>query len=240
MLSVEKISSGYGLVQVLQNCSLEIKEGEIVSIIGANGVGKSTMVNTISGLVRCVQGKISWLGEDITALPSDQRVRAGIVQVPEGRQIFAEFTVEENLKLGSFTWVRKKERSFYHSEMQKVYDMFPILYERRNQKAGTMSGGEQQMLALGRALMSQPKLIMLDEPSLGLAPKVVFKMFDVIKELNQRFKLPILLIEQDAEIALDICNRGYVMESGKIVLSGTGRALANEPKVKEIYLGMTS
>lgn len=240
MLSVDKISSGYGLVQVLQNCSLEINEGEIVSIIGANGVGKSTLVNTISGLVRCAEGKISWLGADITAKPSDQRVRAGIVQVPEGRQIFAEFTVEENLKLGSFTWVRKKERAFYHNEMQKVYEMFPILYERRAQKAGTMSGGEQQMLALGRALMSQPKLIMLDEPSLGLAPKIVFMMFDVIKELNKRFKLPILLIEQDAEIALGICDRGYVMESGRIVLSGTGKELANEPKVKEIYLGMTS
>lgn len=240
MLSVEKISSGYGMVQVLQNCSLEINEGEIVSIIGANGVGKSTLVNTISGLVRCVEGQISWLGEDITALPSNQRVKAGIVQVPEGRQIFAEFTVEENLKLGSFTWVRKKDRSFYHSEMEKIYQMFPILYERRNQKAGTMSGGEQQMLAIGRALMSQPKLIMLDEPSLGLAPKVVYMMFDVIRELNERFRLPILLIEQDAEIALEICDRGYVMESGRIVLNGTGKELANEPKVKEIYLGMTS
>lgn len=240
MLSVEKISSGYGLIEVLQNCSLDINEGEIVSIIGANGVGKSTLVNTISGLVRCVQGRISWLGEDITTLPSHQRVAMGIVQVPEGRQIFAEFTVEENLKLGSFTWVRKKQKSFYHSELEKVYDLFPILHERRNQKAGTMSGGEQQMLALGRAMMSQPKLIMLDEPSLGLAPKVVFKMFDIIKELNQRFQLPILLIEQDAEIALDICDRGYVMESGKIVLSGTGKELSREPKVKEIYLGMTS
>lgn len=240
MLSIEKISSGYGMVEVLLNCSLEINEGEIVSIIGANGVGKSTLVNTISGLIRCVQGRISWLGEDITALPSHQRVEMGIVQVPEGRQIFAEFTVEENLKLGSFTWIRKKHKSFYNSEIEKVYEMFPILYERRNQKAGTMSGGEQQMLALGRALMSQPKLIMLDEPSLGLAPKVVYKMFDIIKELNQRFRLPILLIEQDAEIALDICDRGYVMESGKIVLSGTGKELSREPKVKEIYLGMTS
>lgn len=237
MLKVNGIYSGYGVVEVLKDCSIEINQGEILSIIGANGVGKTTLVNTISGMVRCNKGKIHWQGKDITNLPPHQRVKDGIVQVPEGRQIFGELTVAENLKLGAFNWISNRNKALYREELDKVYELFPRLYERKNQKAGTMSGGEQQMLALGRALMSLPKLIMLDEPSLGLAPLIVDMLFVAIKNLNSQLKLPMILIEQNAEIALEVCDRGYVMEAGKIVLSGRGDELARNPKVKEIYLG---
>jgi len=232
LLKVENLISGYGKIDILKSVSIDVNEGEIVCVLGANGAGKTTLINTISGLIPVKSGKIKFLGKDITNTPPHKRVEIGLVQVPEGRKIFPKLTVLENLEIGAFlindTELKKKT-------LEWIYSLFPVLYERRDQKAGTLSGGEQQMLAIGRALMSNPKLLMLDEPSMGLAVKLIATIFDVIKEISK--KIAILLVEQNANKALSIVNRGYLIETGKIVLSAPRDILTSSEEVKKVYLG---
>jgi len=232
LLRVEDLVSGYSKIEVLKKVSITVNEGEIVCVLGANGAGKTTLINTISGLVPVRSGKILFMGKDITNMPPHKRVELGLVQVPEGRKIFPKLTVLENLEIGAFT-VNSTELK--KKNLEWIYSLFPILYERRNQKAGTLSGGEQQMLAIGRALMSNPKLLMLDEPSMGLAVKMMSLIFDVIKEISK--KVSILLVEQNANKALSIVDRGYLIETGKIVLSASRDVLITSEEVKRVYLG---
>lgn len=232
MLKVEKLVSGYGKIDVLKEVSFEVNENEIVCILGANGAGKTTLINTISGLIETRRGKILFNGIDITRLPPHERVKIGIVQVPEGRKVFPNLTVEENLEMGAFLI---KDTKLKKETLEKVYSLFPILFERKFQKASTLSGGEQQMLAIGRGIMSSPKLMMLDEPSMGLAVKVINQIFKVIEELKKH--MSILLIEQNANKTLSISDRGYVLETGKIILSGNIKELKNSEEVKKAYLG---
>jgi branched-chain amino acid transport system ATP-binding protein len=232
LLRVEDLVSGYGKIEVLKKVSITVNEGEIVCVLGANGAGKTTLINTISGLVPVRSGKILFMGKDITHMPPHKRVELGLVQVPEGRKIFPKLTVLENLEIGAFT-VNSTELK--RKNLEWIYSLFPILYERRNQKAGTLSGGEQQMLAIGRALMSNPKLLMLDEPSMGLAVKMISLIFDVIKEISK--KVSILLVEQNANKALSIVDRGYLIETGKIVLSASRDVLITSEEVRKVYLG---
>jgi branched-chain amino acid transport system ATP-binding protein len=232
LLRVEDLVSGYGKIEVLKKVSITVNEGEIVCVLGANGAGKTTLINTISGLVPVRSGKILFMGKDITHMPPHKRVELGLVQVPEGRKIFPKLTVLENLEIGAFT-VNSTELK--KKNLEWIYSLFPILYERRNQKAGTLSGGEQQMLAIGRALMSNPKLLMLDEPSMGLAVKMISLIFDVIKEISK--KVSILLVEQNANKALSIVDRGYLIETGKIVLSASRDVLITSEEVRKVYLG---
>jgi branched-chain amino acid transport system ATP-binding protein len=232
LLRVEDLVSGYGKIEVLKKVSITVNEGEIVCVLGANGAGKTTLINTISGLIPVRSGKILFMGEDITHMPPHKRVELGLVQVPEGRKIFPKLTVLENLEIGAFT-VNSTELK--KKNLEWIYSLFPILYERRNQKAGTLSGGEQQMLAIGRALMSNPKLLMLDEPSMGLAVKMISLIFDVIKEISK--KVSILLVEQNANKALSIVDRGYLIETGKIVLSASRDVLITSEEVRKVYLG---
>jgi branched-chain amino acid transport system ATP-binding protein len=232
LLKVEDLVSGYGKIEVLKKVSITVNEGEIVCVLGANGAGKTTLINTISGLVPVRSGKILFMGKDVTHMPPHKRVELGLVQVPEGRKIFPKLTVLENLEIGAFT-VNSTELK--KKNLEWIYSLFPILYERRNQKAGTLSGGEQQMLAIGRALMSNPKLLMLDEPSMGLAVKMISLIFDVIKEISK--KVSILLVEQNANKALSIVDRGYLIETGKIVLSASRDVLITSEEVKRVYLG---
>jgi len=232
LLRVEDLVSGYGKIEVLKKVSITVNEGEIVCVLGANGAGKTTLINTISGLVPVRSGKILFMGKDITHMSPHKRVELGLVQVPEGRKIFPKLTVLENLEIGAFT-VNSTELK--KKNLEWIYSLFPILYERRNQKAGTLSGGEQQMLAIGRALMSNPKLLMLDEPSMGLAVKMMSLIFDVIKEISK--KVSILLVEQNANKALSIVDRGYLIETGKIVLSASRDVLITSEEVKRVYLG---
>jgi branched-chain amino acid transport system ATP-binding protein len=232
LLRVEDLVSGYGKIEVLKKVSITVNEGEIVCVLGANGAGKTTLINTISGLVPVRSGKILFMGKDITHMPPHERVELGLVQVPEGRKIFPKLTVLENLEIGAFT-VNSTELK--KKNLEWIYSLFPILYERRNQKAGTLSGGEQQMLAIGRALMSNPKLLMLDEPSMGLAVKMISLIFDVIKEISK--KVSILLVEQNANKALSIVDRGYLIETGKIVLSASRDVLITSEEVRRVYLG---
>jgi branched-chain amino acid transport system ATP-binding protein len=232
LLRVEDLVSGYGKIEVLKKVSITVSEGEIVCVLGANGAGKTTLINTISGLVPVRSGKILFMGKDITNMPPHKRVELGLVQVPEGRKIFPKLTVLENLEIGAFT-VNSTELK--KKNLEWIYSLFPILYERRNQKAGTLSGGEQQMLAIGRALMSNPKLLMLDEPSMGLAVKIISLIFDVIKEISK--KVSILLVEQNANKALSIVDRGYLIETGKIVLNASRDVLITSEEVKRAYLG---
>ncbi len=232
LLRLEDLVSGYGKIEVLKKVSITVNEGEIVCVLGANGAGKTTLINTISGLVPVRSGKILFMGKDITHMPPHKRVELGLVQVPEGRKIFPKLTVLENLEIGAFT-VNSTELK--KKNLEWIYSLFPILYERRNQKAGTLSGGEQQMLAIGRALMSNPKLLMLDEPSMGLAVKMISLIFDVIKEISK--KVSILLVEQNANKALSIVDRGYLIETGKIVLSASRDVLITSEEVKRVYLG---
>jgi branched-chain amino acid transport system ATP-binding protein len=232
LLRVEDLVSGYGKIEVLKKVSITVNEGEIVCVLGANGAGKTTLINTISGLVPVRSGKILFMGKDITHMLPHKRVELGLVQVPEGRKIFPKLTVLENLEIGAFT-VNSTELK--KKNLEWIYSLFPILYERRNQKAGTLSGGEQQMLAIGRALMSNPKLLMLDEPSMGLAVKMISLIFDVIKEISK--KVSILLVEQNANKALSIVDRGYLIETGKIVLSASRDVLITSEEVKRAYLG---
>jgi branched-chain amino acid transport system ATP-binding protein len=232
MLKIEGLNVYYGAIHALCDVSLHVEEGEIVSIIGSNGAGKSTLLRTISGLIRPKMGSITFKGEDLTSMPADQIVRQGISQAPEGRRIFTNMSVLENLQLGAFT----RKDGEIGKDMEEVMRRFPRLNERIRQNAGTLSGGEQQMLAIGRAMMSRPKLLLLDEPSLGLAPNLVMEIFRIITSLNSE-GVTILLVEQNANRALDIANRAYVLETGNIVLSDTGKALLTNPKVKEAYLG---
>ncbi len=232
MLEISGINVFYGAIQALNDVSIKVEQGEIVSIIGSNGAGKSTLLRTISGLIRPKSGSIEFLGKDITDVSPDDIVRLGISHSPEGRRIFTNMSVHENLQLGAF--IRKDTE--IQKDMESAMDRFPRLRERFKQNAGTLSGGEQQMLAIGRALMSRPKLLLLDEPSLGLAPNLVSEIFRIVLELN-RDGTTILLVEQNANRALEIAHRAYVLETGVIVLSDTGKNLLSDPKVKEAYLG---
>ncbi len=234
MLRVEKVSAGYGSLQVLWDVSFEVKEGEIVTIIGSNGAGKTTIANVITGLLKPLSGSVTFNGEEITTLPANERVRRGIALVPEGREIFPKMTVLDNLLLGAYT---VKDRREVEERLRWVYDIFPKLKERERQIAGTLSGGEQQMLAIARSLMTNPKLLILDEPSLGLAPIVVIKVFEIIERLN-REGVTILLSAQNVYRALEIASRAYVLETGRITLAGRGRELLENPYVKEAYLGV--
>ncbi len=233
MLKVENLSVHYGMIQAVRDVSFEVNEGEVVSLIGANGAGKTTILRTLSGLVRPSAGKIQFLGKKIQKLPAQKIVAAGLSQVPEGRHVFPGLTVMENLEMGAFL---KKNREENQANLKKVFSRFPRLEERKNQDAATLSGGEQQMLAMGRALMSTPKLLLLDEPSMGLAPIFIQEIFDIIQDI-QKQGTTVLLIEQNANKALAISDRGYVLETGKIVLSGTGKELAASDEVRKAYLG---
>ncbi len=232
MLSVEGVHTYYGPIQALRGVDLEVGEGEIVTLIGANGAGKSTLLMTICGTPRAAEGRIRFDGEDITALPTYQIVRLGIAQAPEGRRIFPRMTVMENLQMGATT----AEEAHFGDDLDRVFAVFPILGERRQQRGGTLSGGEQQMLAIARALMSRPRLLLLDEPSLGLAPIFVKQIFAVIAEINRAQGMTILLVEQNAYHALRLADRGYVMANGRIVLKGTGAELLADEEVRAAYL----
>ena len=231
MLKIEDLHVYYGAIHAIKGVSFEVKEGEIVALIGANGAGKSTILKTVSGLMHPRSGSITFCGEDITHTDAYKLLRTGLAHVPEGRRIFLQMTVQENLEMGAFI---KKEVS--QADLDKVFTYFPRLKERRKQIAGTLSGGEQQMLAMSRALMSHPKLMMLDEPSMGLAPILVDQIFEIIKELHKG-GTTILLVEQNARKALQIADRAYVLETGNITLSGTGAELASSDAVKKAYLG---
>ena len=233
LLQVEDIHVYYGAIHALQGISFHVDAGEIVTLIGANGAGKSTTLNTISGLLRPRRGRILFKGEDITVVPPSDIVRRGIVQVPEGRKIFAPLTVLENLEMGAFT---RRDKEGIKASMERVFRSFPRLQERLGQLGGTLSGGEQQMLAMGRGLMAQPTLLLLDEPSMGLAPILVEEIFRIIREINQQ-GTSILLVEQNAHMALSVAHRGYVLETGRIVLEGTAKELRDNPEVKAAYLG---
>jgi len=234
LLEIENIDVYYGEMSALRNVSVQVEAGEIISIVGANGAGKSTLINTISGILKPKTGKIIFNGEDITRLQAHQVVEKGIVQVPEGRRLFPNMTVEENLLIGSYIPSSRKNRK---KNMERVFELLPRLAERKKQVARTMSGGEQQMLAIGRALMSEPKLLMFDEPSLGLAPKLVTQMLDLIKNIAAQ-GVTALLVEQNVHHALELSNRGYVLENGTIGLAGTAEELLNNPHIKRAYLGL--
>ena len=232
ILKVDDINVYYGSIHAIKGISFEVNEGEIVTLIGANGAGKSTTLKTMSGLLRSQTGTIEFLGQNIMHMPADKLVAAGLAHVPEGRRVFAQMSVEENLEMGAFT----RPNSEIAPGLERVYAHFPRLKERRRQVAGTLSGGEQQMLAMARALMSKPKLIMMDEPSMGLSPILVEQIFSIIYELRES-GVTILLVEQNANKALKITDRAYVLETGKITLSGTGRELLEKEEVKKAYLG---
>ncbi|CZQ84527.1 branched-chain amino acid transport system ATP-binding protein [Trichococcus ilyis] len=233
MLKVKNLSVHYGMIQAIKDISFEVNEGEIVTLIGANGAGKSTILRTISGLVKPSSGEIEYLGNPIHNVATRKIVEQGIAQVPEGRHVFKGLTVQENLDLGSFT---RKDKQNLAGDLEAVFERFPILRERKNQDAATLSGGEQQMLAMGRALMTKPKLLLLDEPSMGLAPIFIKEIFHIIQDI-QKQGTTILLIEQNANVALQIANRGYVLETGNIVLTGTGEELLASDEVQKAYLG---
>lgn len=233
MLKVENLSVHYGVIEAVKNVSFEVNEGEVVTLIGANGAGKTSILRTISGLVRPSSGTISFLGNEIQKVPARKIVADGLSQVPEGRHVFAGLTVMENLEMGAFLRNNREENQ---ANLKKIFARFPRLEERKNQDAATLSGGEQQMLAMGRALMSQPKLLLLDEPSMGLAPIFIQEIFDIIQDI-QKQGTTVLLIEQNANKALAIADRGYVLETGKVVLSGTGKELLASEEVKKAYLG---
>ena len=232
LLRVENLNVYYGAIHAIKGISFAVNEGEIVTLIGANGAGKSTTLQTISGLLRSTTGSIIFRDKDISSVPAHRLVSQGLAQVPEGRRVFLQMTVEENLEMGAYT----TDRSTIPSHLQRVYDQFPRLKERRRQVAGTLSGGEQQMLAMGRALMSDPKLLMLDEPSMGLAPILVDQIFEIIQSLHKNGST-ILLVEQNAQMALSVADRGYVLETGKIVKAAPARELLRDESVKAAYLG---
>jgi len=234
LLEVEDLHVSYGAIRALHGISFHVEKGEIVTLIGANGAGKSTTLRTISGLLLADRGKILYDGTDITNVGADQIVRMGIVQVPEGRKIFAPLTVRENLEMGAFT--RRDKREIEES-IEFVFNLFPRLRERAEQMGGTLSGGEQQMLAVARALMARPRLLLMDEPSMGLAPILVEEIFNIIQRLNQEEGVTILLVEQNAHMALSVAHRGYVLETGVIQMEGTAAELRDNPRVREAYLG---
>jgi branched-chain amino acid transport system ATP-binding protein len=237
ILSVRGLIAGYGRIQVLKQVDLDIRAGEIVAVIGANGAGKSTLLRAISGLIRPTGGEIRLMGRDVTGLPAEELVALGLVHIPERRQLFTTMTVEENLGLGAYARRRTASRREIEADRDRIYAMFPILAQRRRQQAGTLSGGEQQMLAVGRALMARPKLLLLDEPSLGLAPLAAQQIFEAVAELR-KLETAVLLVEQNAHQALRLADRGYVMEAGRFPLSGTAEELRNNPTVQQIYLGI--
>ena len=232
LLKVSDINVYYGAIHAIKGVSFEVNPGEVVTLIGANGAGKSTTLQTVSGLLHSRTGSIEFLGENLMGVPAHKVVAKGLAQVPEGRRVFLQMTVEENLEMGAYT----RSGGDIDADLEKVYAYFPRLMERRRQIAGTLSGGEQQMLAMGRALMSRPKLLMLDEPSMGLAPILVEQIFKIIQTLHEA-GTTILLVEQNAQAALSIADRGYVLETGKIVTSGTGTELLASPEIKKAYLG---
>ncbi|MBO5168807.1 MAG: ABC transporter ATP-binding protein [Phascolarctobacterium sp.] len=233
MLRVEDINVYYGAIHAIKGISLDVPDGEIVALIGSNGAGKSTTLRTISGLMRPKKGRIMYDGEDITGVPAHKIVGKGLCQVPEGRHVFANMTVLENLELGAYL---RNDKDGIAKDMEAVFEKFPRLLERKNQIAGTLSGGEQQMLAMARALMSRPKLLLLDEPSMGLAPLLVKEIFNIIKEINAS-GTTVLLVEQNANMALSIADKAYVLETGRITLSGTAAELASSEEVRKAYLG---
>ena len=232
ILKVDNINVYYGAIHAIKGISFEVNEGEIVTLIGANGAGKSTTLQTVSGLLRSRTGSIEFNGENISHVPAHKLVYKGLAQVPEGRRIFLQMSVEENLEMGAFT----QKSAGIDADIESVYEQFPRLRERKKQIAGTLSGGEQQMLAMGRALMSHPKLLMLDEPSMGLAPLLVEQIFDIIRQLHAD-GTTILLVEQNAQAALAVADRGYVLETGRIVTEGTGTALLESDTIRKAYLG---
>ena len=232
ILKVEDINVYYGSIHAIKGISFQVEEGEVVTLIGANGAGKSTTLNTISGLLRSKTGSITFLDHDLGRTPPHKIVAQGLALVPEGRRIFLQMSVQENLEMGAFT----QKGGDVKADLEKVYELFPRLKERLKQTAGTLSGGEQQMLAMGRALMSHPKLLMLDEPSMGLAPILVEQIFEIIENLHKA-GTTILLVEQNAQAALSVADRGYVLETGKIVTTGTGTQLLESPEIKKAYLG---
>ena len=232
ILKVDNINVYYGSIHAIKGVSFEVNQGEIVTLIGANGAGKSTTLNTVAGLLHSKTGSITFLGENLGHLPCHKTVSKGLALVPEGRRVFLQMSVQENLEMGAYT----KPGSGVAADLEHVYDYFPRLMERRRQIAGTLSGGEQQMLAMGRALMSHPKLLMLDEPSMGLAPILVEQIFDIIRSLHKA-GTTILLVEQNAQAALSVADRGYVLETGKVVTTGTGAELLASPIIKKAYLG---
>ena len=236
MLKIENLHVAYGGIQALRGISLEVPDGKIVTLIGANGAGKSTTLRTITGLVKAQSGSIQWNGTELLGKSIDQVVSSGIAMSPEGRRVFADMTVVENLKIGAYL---RKDKAAIEQDLQWVYSLFPRLQERSWQLAGTLSGGEQQMLAVGRALMSRPRLMMLDEPSLGLAPLVVQDIFSIIREINRQ-GVTVLLVEQNANMALRCADLAYVLETGNITMSGSGQELLADERVKEAYLGKNS
>ena len=233
MLEISRLDVYYGVIRALHGISLTVSKGEIVTLIGANGAGKSTTLLAVSGLLRPLAGEVVFEGEDITDMPPHRRVELGIVQVPEGRRVFAEMSVMENLELGAYT---RKDKAGIRQDLERVFALFPILAERRKQAAGTLSGGQQQMLAIGRALMARPRLLLMDEPSLGLAPLLVKEIFQTIAEIRSQ-GVTVLLVEQNAHMALSIADRGYVLETGRITLSGPAKELLANEDVKKAYLG---
>ena len=232
ILTVDNINVYYGSIHAIKGVSFEVNQGEIVTLIGANGAGKSTTLNTVAGLLHSKTGSITFLGENLGHLPCHKTVSKGLALVPEGRRVFLQMSVQENLEMGAYT----KPGSGVAADLEHVYELFPRLKERMRQTAGTLSGGEQQMLAMGRALMSHPKLLMLDEPSMGLAPILVEQIFDIIRSLHKA-GTTILLVEQNAQAALSVADRGYVLETGKVVTTGTGAELLASPVIKKAYLG---
>lgn len=233
MLEIKNLNVHYGVIHALKDASLTVNKGEIVTLIGANGAGKTTTLRTISGLNKASGGQIFLEGKDITNVPAPKRVEMNLSQVPEGRRIFPAMTIVENLEMGAYL---RKDKADIKRDMEHVYELFPILGKRKKQLAGTLSGGEQQMLAMGRALMSKPKILLLDEPSMGLAPLLVREIFEIIKSINAE-GTTILLVEQNAKMALSIAHRAYVIETGAIVMSGTGEELAKSDEIRKAYLG---
>ena len=233
MLKVEKLNVHYGVIHALKDVSMEVKEGEIVSLIGANGAGKTTLLQTISGLLKKTSGEVVFLGKSMNKVSAKNIVKEGITQVPEGRHIFSGMSVYENLLMGAYL---RKDKDGINADLQDIYQRFPILEKRSSQDASTLSGGEQQMLAMGRALMARPKILLLDEPSMGLAPILVKEIFNIIKDINEK-GTTVLLVEQNAKMALSIADRAYVMETGNIVMTGTGAELVNSPEIQKAYLG---
>lgn len=236
ILELKDVHTSYGNIEALKGISLKVLPGEIVTIIGANGAGKSTALMSICGITPLKKGEIFYNGQPIHGKPADSLPQLGLVQVPEGRRIFPRLSVEDNLELGAFF---RRNQSDIEADMNHVFDLFPVLKERRRQLGGTLSGGEQQMLAIGRALMSRPKLLLLDEPSLGLAPLIVQRIFDIVRDINAKENTTILLVEQNANLALQIAKRGYVLETGKIVMEDAAVKLLDNPDIRKAYLGET-
>ncbi|QJW93311.1 Branched-chain amino acid ABC transporter, ATP-binding protein LivF [Frigoriglobus tundricola] len=233
LLQVENLEAGYGPINVLHRLSLTVNAGEIVTIIGANGAGKTTTLHCLSGIVKTRAGSVTFDGHDLTRVAAHNIVKLGLAQSPEGRKIFPRLTVRENLEMGAFT---RTDPDGVRADIQKAYTMFPILEKRQAQAGGLLSGGEQQMLAIARALMSRPKLLLLDEPSLGLAPQIVVQIFDIVKELNKQ-GVSVLLVEQNARMALKVAHRGYVLETGRITCTDRADVLLHDPRIREAYLG---